>query len=72
MVVCISSTGMETGLMFNCDLCSFRSVREDNYIAHIAEHKNESYPSNRHRNRNNPKPQVCSPFLFTNIMCDDE
>lgn len=54
---------METGLMFNCDACSFRSVRKDNYLAHIAEHKNESNPSNRHRKHNSPKPQVCLPAL---------
>ncbi|XP_021921828.1 uncharacterized protein LOC110830826 isoform X3 [Zootermopsis nevadensis] len=48
--------GMETGLMFNCDSCSFRSVRKDNYLAHVAEHKNESYPTNRHR-KHSLKPQ---------------
>jgi hypothetical protein len=46
--------------MFNCDSCSFRSVRKDNYLAHVAEHKSESYSSNRRRKRNSPKPQVSS------------
>ncbi|PNF20474.1 hypothetical protein B7P43_G07693 [Cryptotermes secundus] len=67
--------GLETGLMFNCDLCSFRSVRKDNYMAHVAEHKNESYPSNRHRNHSSPKPQVCSSVIsvivITRIICGD-
>jgi hypothetical protein len=67
---------METGLMFNCDSCSFRSVRKDNYLAHVAEHKNESYPTNRHRKHNSPKPPVCYPGLSvivtTKIMCDTE
>lgn len=60
---CVSFVGMETGLMFNCDLCSFRSVRKDNYLAHVAEHKNGSYPNNRHRKRNSSKPQVSSAVL---------
>jgi hypothetical protein len=68
--------GMETGLMFNCDSCSFRSVRKDNYLAHVAEHKNESYPTNRHRKRNSPKPQVgyrgLSVIVITKIVCDAE
>lgn len=68
---CVSFIGMETGLMFNCDLCSFRSVRKDNYLAHVAEHKNGSYPNNRHRKRNSSKLQVSSAVrcLLLRIMC---
>jgi len=67
----VSFIGMETGLMFNCDLCSFRSVRKDNYLAHVAEHKNGSYPNNRHRKRNSSKPQVSSAVLWLLlwVMC---
>jgi hypothetical protein len=49
--------------MFNCDLCSFRTVRKDNYLAHVAEHKNVSYPNNRHRKQNGSKHQVSSSVL---------
>ncbi|KAJ4428954.1 hypothetical protein ANN_25950 [Periplaneta americana] len=55
---CLHCTeGLETGLMFSCHMCSFRSVRKDNYLAHVAEHESGANPSNRHRKHSSPKPQ---------------
>ncbi|PSN32351.1 hypothetical protein C0J52_21637 [Blattella germanica] len=52
--------GLETGLLFSCHMCSFRSVRKDNYLAHVAEHEIGANPSNRQRKHSSPKPQVDS------------
>ncbi|KAK7791233.1 hypothetical protein R5R35_012463 [Gryllus longicercus] len=54
--------GMDDGLMFSCNLCSFRSVKEENYLAHLAEHKTDvnssakkTYSANQFQNKTNTK-----------------
>ncbi|XP_063217030.1 uncharacterized protein LOC134527923 [Bacillus rossius redtenbacheri] len=38
--------GSESGLMFSCWFCSFRSVKKDNYLAHVAEHMAQTHQPN--------------------------
>lgn len=33
--------GLDEGLMFCCDQCSFRTIKKENYITHVADHKND-------------------------------
>ncbi|KAJ9599322.1 hypothetical protein L9F63_010189 [Diploptera punctata] len=50
--------GLESGLMFSCHMCSFRSVRKDNYLAHVVEHEVGGNTNIRQRKHKTSKPQV--------------
>ncbi|XP_054274094.1 uncharacterized protein LOC128993971 [Macrosteles quadrilineatus] len=41
--------GLDEGLMFSCQLCPFRTVKKDNYLAHKAEHHLGGNPCNRRK-----------------------
>nr|CAD7427526.1 unnamed protein product [Timema monikensis] len=40
-------TGLESSLMFSCWMCSFRSVKKENYLAHVANHETGAIPNRR-------------------------
>lgn len=39
--------GLDNGLMFSCNECNFHTVKEDNYLAHLGEHKLGTFPANK-------------------------
>nr|CAD7571717.1 unnamed protein product [Timema californicum] len=39
--------GLESSLMFSCWMCSFRSVKKENYLAHVANHETGAIPNRR-------------------------
>uniref|UniRef100_A0A1B6DZT1 C2H2-type domain-containing protein n=2 Tax=Clastoptera arizonana TaxID=38151 RepID=A0A1B6DZT1_9HEMI len=44
--------GMNEGIMFDCPDCSFRTVKKDNLLSHIAEHALGADPRTRRKNYN--------------------
>nr|CAD7396140.1 unnamed protein product [Timema cristinae] len=38
---------LESSLMFSCWMCSFRSVKKENYLAHVANHETGAIPNRR-------------------------